>query len=56
MFPFVKTKWYFLKQMMKIEYFPHSRNIAVISLTYRKGISSLALENILYNHWSQNMS
>lgn len=49
MFPFVKTKWYFFKQMMKIEYFPHSRNIAVISLTSRKGISSLALENILYN-------
>lgn len=49
MFPFVKTKRYFFKQMMKIEYFPHSRNIAGISLTARMTISPPALENILYN-------
>lgn len=49
MFPFVKTKQYFFKQMMKIEYFPHSRNITGISLIARMTICPLALENILYS-------
>lgn len=49
MFPFVKTKRYFFKQMMKIEYFLHSRNITGISLIARMTTYPLALENILYN-------
>lgn len=49
MFPFVKTKQYFFKQMMKMEYFPHSRNITGISLRARMTMSPPGLENILYN-------
>lgn len=49
MFPFVKTKQYFFKQMMKMEYFPHSRNITAISLIARMTISTPGLENVLYN-------
>lgn len=49
MLPFVKTKWYFFKQMMKIEYFLHSRNITGVCLIARMTTYPLALENILYN-------
>lgn len=49
MFPFVKTKRYFFKQMMKIEHFLHSRNITGISLIARMTNYPLALENILYH-------
>lgn len=37
-FPFVETNQYFFKQMMKMEYFPHSRNITSISLRARMTI------------------
>lgn len=49
MFPFVKTKWYFFKEMMIIEHFPHCRDVAGISLKAPTDVSSLALKRILCN-------